>query len=478
MIQNDVRVRFAPSNTGLLHIGVTRTAVFNWLFAKKNNGMFLLRIEDTDKLRSKDEFTQDILDSLKWLGLEYDDVKFQSKHLENHKKTAEKLLKQKNAYRCFCTPEEIDIRRKETQSKRKRFIYDRKCLNLSESEIEENLEKGLPFAIRFFVPEGATEFDDAVYGFTKYDNREIEDFVLLRSDGIPTYQLACVVDDIAMGITHVIRGNDHLSNTPKQIMIYKALDKKEPVFAHVPMILGPDKQKLSKRHGAVSVTEYRKKGYLPEPVVNFLSLLGWSPGTDQEIFPINELIKTFSIERISKKAAVFDERKLEEKFNHTYIVNLSVEKFIEEIENYYELYDEDFYKLIIKNTEYLKKVSGLLKERIKRLPEFKEFGLYFFKDPQEYDTKTRKKRWKENSAELLRKFLIEIEDMDEFNIEELENRMRDFAQRENISAAKIIHPSRLALTGMGIGPSIFDIFVTLGKETSIRRIKKAIDVLG
>jgi glutamyl-tRNA synthetase len=478
-MKNEVRVRFAPSNTGLLHIGVARTAIFNWLFVRKYNGKFLVRVEDTDVERSTEEFTQDIINSLKWLGLDIDEeIVFQSKNLEEHKKRAYKLLEDGCAYRCFCTPDEIDIRRKETEKGGKRYIYDRKCLNLSEEQIKENLGKKMPFALRFYVPEGGTEFEDGVYGLTKYDNSEIEDFVLLRSTGMPTYQLAVVVDDISMNVTHVIRGNDHLSNTPKQIMIYKALGALSPVFAHVPMILGPDKQKLSKRHGSVSVTEYRKKGYLPDPLVNFLAFLGWSPGTEQEIFTIPELIQVFSVERISKKAAIFDERKLEEKFSHTYISNIPVEDFLMEIRQYYEMYDPDFCELITDNEEYLEKVAVLLQGRIKRLNEFKDFGIYFFKDPEEYDEKTAGKRWKEKTGELMTKFLDTLEKVENFSLEGLEDALREFAEKEDLSAAQIIHPSRLALSGMGIGPGIFDIFIVLGKDTSIKRIKKAIDTLG
>ncbi|HEU4649007.1 MAG TPA: glutamate--tRNA ligase, partial [Gemmatimonadales bacterium] len=306
------RVRFAPSPTGYLHVGGARTALFNWLFARKTGGTFVLRIEDTDRERSTEAHTQVILDGLTWLGVTWDEGPyFQGAYGARHKADAERLLAEGKAYRCFCTKEELDRARAEAEAAKTAFRYDGRCARLAPEEIERRLAAGMPYVIRLRMPDEELAWDDAVHGRISFQGRDLDDFVILRSDGTPIYNLAVVSDDIEMRITHVIRGDDHVSNTPKQIALYRAFGRPEPVFAHVPMILGTDGKKLSKRHGATAVGDYRDEGIFPAAMRNFLALLGWSPGGDREILPEDEMIRLFSLEAIQSKPAVFDTQKLE-----------------------------------------------------------------------------------------------------------------------------------------------------------------------
>ena len=314
MTDNSVRprLRFAPSPTGYLHVGGARTALFNWLYAKHYNGDFLLRIEDTDKARSTDESTRAIFEGMEWLGLLWDEeVVYQGANLERHQRDAATILDAGAAYRCFCTPEELDQRRKEAESRKESFKYDRRCDRLPADEIERRVSSGEPFVVRFRIPEGTTEWVDLVHDRIAFPNKDLEDFVILRSNATPIYNLAVVSDDIAMGITIVMRGDDHISNTPKQILLYRALSAELPVFAHLPMIHGMDGKKLSKRHGATAVGDYQHMGLLPGAMLNFLSLLGWSPGGDREVMTLPEMIELFSPDGLQRKAAIFDPKKLE-----------------------------------------------------------------------------------------------------------------------------------------------------------------------
>ncbi len=306
------RVRFAPSPTGYLHVGGARTALFNWLFARKTGGVFILRIEDTDKERSTEAHTQVILDGLTWLGVTWDEGPFfQGQYTARHRSDAERLLTQGKAYRCFCTREELDEQRKAAQGGTDGFRYDRRCCRLGPADVQDRISRGLPYVIRFLMPDEEIAWDDAVHGRISFQGKDLDDLVILRSDGTPIYNLAVVSDDIDMRITHVIRGDDHISNTPKQIALYRALGHPVPVFAHVPMILGKDGKKLSKRHGATAVGDYQDQGILPLAMRNFLALMGWSPGGDREIVPEAEMIQLFSLDGIQKKPAVFDTTKLE-----------------------------------------------------------------------------------------------------------------------------------------------------------------------
>ncbi|MGK2963141.1 MAG: glutamate--tRNA ligase, partial [Gemmatimonadaceae bacterium] len=306
------RLRFAPSPTGYLHVGGARTALFNWLFARRYGGDFLLRIEDTDKARSTDESTRAIFEGLEWLGLEWDEeVVYQGANLERHRADALRMLEQGAAYRCFCTAEELDERRKSAEARKESFKYDRRCDKLPTEEIDRRTTAGEPFVVRFRIPEGTTEWIDLVHERIAFPNKDLDDFVILRSNGTPIYNLAVVSDDIAMGITVVMRGDDHISNTPKQILLYRALGADLPVFAHLPMIHGMDGKKLSKRHGATAVGDYQHQGLLPGAMLNFLALLGWSPGGDREVMTLEEMTSLFSPEGLQRKAAIFDPKKLE-----------------------------------------------------------------------------------------------------------------------------------------------------------------------
>ncbi len=461
-----VVVRFAPSPTGFLHIGGARTALFNYLFAKHHGGKFRLRIEDTDKNRSKQEFTDQILSSMAWLGLEPDgQIIFQSKRTGKYRDAVEKLLKSGKAYRCFCTRDEIKTRRGNDPG----WKYDRKCAALSQNEINEKMNEGKPFVIRLKIPQGIVRFKDLVRGEMKFHPKEFEDFIIVRSDGSPVYQLTVVVDDHDMGITHVIRGDDHLSNTPKQIFLYQALEAPVPEFGHIPLILGPDKKRLSKRHGATSVEEYRRMGFLPEALANFIALLGWNPGDDREIIGIKELIREFSIKRISGNAAVFDYNKALW-LNSRYISAMPDEKLTN---IFVHLYKQKGIKLEI--SERVTRIVNLLRPRVKTTVELWDAGLFFFKQPQNYDEKGVRKHFSaEDTVKILKSDADLIQQCKPFTETELENRLRALAEREGEKAARYIHPLRLALTGSTASPGIFETILLIGRDECVLRIKKAI----
>ena len=466
------RVRFAPSPTGQLHLGGARTALFNWLFAKGNDGKFLLRIEDTDKVRSKQEYTNQICDSLKWLGLEWDEeIVFQSQRLEIYKSAINKLMENEKAYRCFCSKEQIAADRQAAEATGGAYLYPGTCKNLTEEEVKQNLDNGAEFAVRIKIEEGTTSFEDKIYGRIEIDNKELDDFIIARTNGTPVYNLVVVADDNAMEITHVIRGEDHVSNTHKQIIIYNALNYPIPVFAHLPMILGPDKKRLSKRHGATGVQEYREQGYLPEALTNYLALLGWNPGTEQEVFATTELINTFDIGRVQKKSAVFDEKKLQW-VSGQHFQELTSDQILKSI------YTIDPNWRISVNKKYVLSVIDLMKERIKTLREITQNTNYFFDDPEKYDEKAVRKQWKDVSVnELMEKYVNNFENIDNWNKETIEAKLRKVARVENISAGRIIHPTRLALSGISSGPSLFEMMELLGKDICFRRIQRALSEL-
>src|SRR5262245_53769436 len=390
-----VRVRFAPSPTGYLHVGGARTALFNWLFARRLGGTLVLRIEDTDAERSSPEMVEGILDGMRWLGLDWDEGPkvggqyapyFQSERLDRHRAMAARLVAQGSAYYCYCTPEELKAKREQGVEK-----YDRTCRALTADEVAARETAGRARAVRVHVPAGVMRFEDLVHGPITFSGANIEDFVILRSDGQPTYHLSVVSDDVEMKITHVVRGDDHISNTPKQLLLYEAVGAPVPAFAHVPLILGPDKKRLSKRHGATSVMEYARQGYLPEAMVNFLALLGWSPGSgDREIFSREELASLFDLRGISGSSAVFNPEKLEW-FNQQYIVTLAPEELTARIRPLLEaagLWDASF--LTAKHGWFFS-VLELLKPRAKRLEDFVTMGQYFFSDDVAYDEATVEK---------------------------------------------------------------------------------------
>ncbi|MDH7514626.1 MAG: glutamate--tRNA ligase [Bacteroidota bacterium] len=460
--------RFAPSPTGYLHVGGARTAIFNWLYARRTGGRFLLRIEDTDRERSSEEMTREILDGLRWLGLDWDEEPLlQSSRIERHRAEAIRLLREGKAYPCFCSQAELDTRRAASGTAEGDTKYDRTCLRLDDAERRSRIEAGVPYTIRFRVPEGVTEFYDIVHEETSFDNRELEDFVILRSDGTPVYMIAVVVDDHDMGVTHVIRGDDHLPNTPKQILLYHALGYEVPMFGHVPLILGPDKKRLSKRHGATSVGEYQARGYLPSALFNYLALLGWSPGDDRELFTREELVVVFDARRLLKKSSVFDEEKLRW-MNGKHIRMLSDDELLAALRPFIPPRHAEV------PTDYLRAMIPLLRERMELLPDFFERGRIFLEDPESYDEKAVSKYWNDETAAAVRMIAADLADAS-FHAADLEKRIRAFAESSGIGAGKLIHALRLALTGGLSSPGIFETMAVLGKETCLRRIRKALE---
>ena len=475
-----VRVRFAPSPTGSLHLGNMRTAIFNWLFARHTGGEFILRIEDTDKERSTPESVNVILESLRWFGLDWDEGPdiggdygpyYQMQRLDKYKKRVDILIKKNMVYPCFCTPERLAEMRHQMQKQKLPPRYDGKCKNLSKEEIEHLTSQGIKHVLRFRVPTtGITEFKDLIHGEICIDNSILDDFVIVKSNAGPTYNFACVVDDIEMKITHVIRGDDHISNTPKQIAVYKTLGINPPEFAHIPLILGSDKAKLSKRHGAASPLEYRDMGYLPHTLLNFLTLLGWAPGDNREVMSRNEIIGSFSIEKINDRNAVFDSQKLDW-MNGLYIRKMSLEKLV----------DIDLEKLkkakLIKDTNEvdinkISKIVGLIQERLKKFSEIPQLINYFFNEPAYEEKPVNKFLKKDGVSEMLQELCKVIEEVKPFNIETLEGEIRKFIEKKGLKPGDVIHPVRVALTGRAASPPIFDVMDVLGKQTCLKRIKR------
>jgi len=469
------KVRFAPSPTGHLHIGGVRTALFNYLYTRKLKGQFVLRIEDTDVERSTPEMAEEIIRGLAWLGIEWDeDPYYQSQHFDAYKKIATRLLEEKKAYRCFCTPEKIEERRKNSGGEI--FKYDRKCYNLTETGIEQNVERSIPFVIRFFIPDGMTRFKDRVHKEMEINNAELDDYVLLKSDGSPTYHLSVVADDNSMEISDVIRGDDHISNTFKQVLLFRALNLKPPKYTHLPLILGEDKKKLSKRHGETSVLEFKNKGYLPEAIITYLSQLSWLPGDDRQIFPMKELIRRFDMQKLSKNNPVFDYNKL--RFLNSRAIR---QKDPEEI---YNLLNEDKnFAAVFAEFSLEKKIAliELVKPRMKILPEFKEkFYIYLNKEGLDYRESELEKinmNDRKVSREHLDFLLRELESVTVFTGENVEETLRQCSEKSGVKAADLIHPARVALTSETVSPSVFEVFAFLGKEESIKRIKQFIAFL-
>ncbi len=470
-----VKVRFAPSPTGHLHVGGARTALFNWLFARKNGGKFVLRIEDTDVERSSREMSFEILSALKWLGLEWDEGPvYQSKRLRIYQRMAERLVKEGKAYYCYCTRQEIEDRRKKAEEQGKPWKYDRRCLNLSSEEREKFENEGRPKAIRFIVPEGKTEFEDLVLGKISVDNSEIEDFVLLKSDGYPTYHLSVVVDDHLLKISHIIRGADHIANTPKQILLYKAFGWNPPLFAHLPLILGPDRKKLSKRHGETSLLAFKEKGYLSLAMFNFLAQLSWSPGEDKEFYEVEELVERFSLEKVRHSNPVFDFEKLAW-LNARMISLLPVDRIWEELKPF--LKREGILEDLEKRQDWSFRMLALVKERARDLAELAATARRYVRRDFEYREEALKKHWKDGAKEGLERLLQEFEKVESFTAEETEKVLRELADRMGIKAAKLIHPLRVALLGERVSPGIFDVLEILGKEETMARIKRALSEL-
>ncbi len=460
-----VRTRFAPSPTGYLHIGGARTALFNWLFARHNDGKFILRIEDTDQLRSTKESTDAILDAMRWLGLDWDEEPyFQAERVKIHRKMVQKLIDEEKAYYCICTPEELEEKRKKALSEKRKPKYDGTCR-------DKNIGRTEGSVVRFKSPQmGVTIVNDLIKGKVRFNNSELDDLIIERSDGYPTYNFAVVVDDARMEITHVIRGDDHLNNTPRQILLYEALGYRVPEFAHVSMILGADKARLSKRHGATSVMTYKEMGYLPEALVNYLVRLGWSHG-DQEIFSVPELINLFTLENVGKSAAVFNPEKLLW-LNQHYIKESPVEKLAEETRPFFEKL-----QLNVSDIQYAKQVVTDLKTRSKTLAEIADSSAFYFKDEIEYDKKAAEKFLKVELAEHLRTVAKELPLLKDFTKEGIETFLRSLAERRETKLKFIAQPIRVAITGKTVSPGIDEVMITLGKEKVVQRINRALEYI-
>ena len=470
------RLRFAPSPTGYLHVGVARTALLNWLYVKHYGGQFLLRIEDTDRARSTDESTRGIFEGLEWLGLFWDEeVVHQGANLPRHQRDATTLLERGAAYRCFCTQDELEQRRREAEARGDAFKYDRRCDRLPPDDVARRVAAGQPFVLRFRVPEGETSWDDVVHGKITFANREIEDFVILRSDATPIYNLAVVSDDIAMGITLVMRGDDHISNTPKQIMLYRALDAALPEFAHLPMIHGLDGKKLSKRHGATAVDEYRHMGILPQAMVNFLALLGWSPGNDIEVMTVDQMIELFSVEGLSKKAAIFDTKKLEWMNGQhlSFLANDALATLVTPALIAAGLATAN--ELATRRDWYLA-LLDLLKVRARTIDDLVRQAAPYLREHIDYDDEAMAKQWKDRPAtvELLSQTRNSLAVVERWDSGAMEESLRSLAERLGVAAGKIFQPLRVALTGLAASPGIFDVLVILGRERSLSRIDDAL----
>jgi len=467
-VSENIRVRFAPSPTGYLHIGGARTALFNWLFARHNKGTFVLRIEDTDRERSTDEYIEAIIEGMKWLGLDWDEGPVrQTDRFDVYKKYVDKLLEEGKAYYCYCSPEELEANRKEAMKQGRSLKYSGKCRGLQEPV------PGIDPVVRFRMPQqGSTYVDDMVKGHVVFENEQLDDLIIQRSDGTPTYNLTVVVDDVDMAITHVVRGDDHLNNTPRQVQLYEALGYETPKFAHLPMILGSDKARLSKRHGATSVMAYYEMGYLPQALVNYLVRLGWSYG-DQEIFSMEELVQYFSFENVGKAAAVFNPEKLLW-LNQQYIIQSPNETLAEQVIPFLEK-EQVIQAGQQQDMKWLAKAVGTLRERSKTLVEMAQSLRYYIDEDIEYEEKAKNKFLKEESRELLVELKEGLESMSEFTEQDIENLFRSIAERKEVKLGKLAQPARVALTGGTQSPGIFEVLDVMGREKTIRRLERAID---
>ena len=481
-----LRVRFAPSPTGYLHIGGARTALFNWLYARRQNGSFVLRIEDTDTERSSWEMVSGIVDGLRWLGLDWDEGPdvggpyapyFQSQRLDRARALAEQLVTAGRAYYCYCTADLLQQKRQAAEAAAGGWVYDRTCCTLSSADIASREAAATARAVRFKVPSGTTAFTDLVHGPIAFDNAHIEDFVILRSDRQPTYHLSVVADDIDMKITHVVRGDDHISNTPKQVLLYEALGASHPEFAHVPLILGPDKKRLSKRHGATSVMEYQRLGYLPEAMVNFLALLGWSPGDDRELFARDDLIRAFTLEGISGGNAVFNPEKLDW-FNQQHILRLPLDELARRLEPV--LHESGLWTadLLDGRRDWFMRLLVLIRPRVKKLDQFAEEMRPFLQRDVEYDSSAVAKHLtKAEVKDALASLADTLKGVVPFTSAELEPALRTFADARGVKAATLIHATRVAVTGRAVSPGLFDVLELLGPERVTARVRDAINFL-
>jgi len=481
MINETPRVRFAPSPTGYLHVGGLRTALYNYLFAKRNNGTFVLRIEDTDRNRFVEGAVENLIKALKWAGLDFDEGPetggdfgpyMQSQRLNIYKKYADELIEKGEAYYCFCTPERLKAL-KEEQEKQKlpQAKYDKLCLHLSNDEIINKLASGIPKVVRLNVKGNHTiRFDDIIREHVEFDSNNVDDQVLIKSDGYPTYHLANVVDDHLMKITHVIRGEEWLSSTPKHVLLYDAFDWERPIFAHLPLLLNPDRSKLSKRQGDVAVEDYRDKGFLKDALINFVALLGWNAGDDREFYYIDELIKSFSLERVNKAGAVFDLQKLNW-LNSEHLRKKSLSELLADLR--IEIQKSKF-KSQNFSDDYLAQIIEAMKERVSFVKEFIDNCTYFYEAPTQYEQKSIEKNWKPETPEHLNKLKEEFASLNNPKKEDFETALSKISEELNVGKGKLIHPLRLAVSGQSTGPGMFDLLIIIGKDEVVKRIEAAI----
>jgi glutamyl-tRNA synthetase len=481
MINETPRVRFAPSPTGHLHVGGLRTALYNYLFAKRNNGKFILRIEDTDRNRYVEGAVENLIKALNWAGLNYDEGPevggnfgpyLQSERLDIYKKYADELIEKGKAYYCFCTPERLkSLKEEQEKQKLPQAKYDKHCLNLSKEEIANNLAAGIAKVVRLNVEQNNTiKFDDIIREHVEFESNNVDDQVLIKSDGYPTYHLANVVDDHLMKITHVIRGEEWLSSTPKHVLLYDAFGWERPIFAHLPLLLNPDRSKLSKRQGDVAVEDYRDKGYLKYALINFVALLGWNAGDDKEFYYMDELISSFSLERVNKAGAVFDLQKLNwlnavhlrNKTNEELLLLLKDEIQMSKFKN--QTYSDEFLILIIE----------AMKERVSFIKEFIDTCTYFYEVPTEYEQKAVEKNWKPETPNHLIKLKEEFVSLNNPTKEDFEHALAKVSEGLNVGKGKLIHPLRLAVSGQSTGPGMFDLLFILGKDEVVKRIEAAV----
>ncbi len=483
-MNKSVRVRYAPSPTGYPHVGNIRTALFNWLFARHHGGSFIVRIEDTDVTRKVKGAVKGILDGLRWLGLDWDEGPevggkygpyFQSQRLEIYSELAERLISQGDAYYCYCSPQRLKEMRAEQVKRKQPPGYDRLCRDLTQEERAQKETEGITPVIRFKAPLGGqTRFNDLIRGEVVFDNNTIDDFILLKSDGYPTYHLASVIDDHLMEISHVLRAEEWLSSTPRHLLLYRALGFEPPQFAHLPMLLGSDRSKLSKRHGAVSITEYREQGYLPEAMVNFLALLGWSLDDRTEILSREELIQSFSLERISRTAAIFNRDKLNW-MNGVYIRNLTAVQFFEAVQPYLMM-NIPAGEALISSENYVRDILPLIQERARTLAEVAELAQFFFIDQLDYESSllVGKDMSHQSAIQALEAAQQRLSQLEAFDAGSLEGVLRPLAVELGLKTGQLFGTLRVAVTGRTAAPPLFQTMAVLGKERCLRRIEAAL----
>lgn len=480
---NEVRVRFAPSPTGYLHIGGARTALFNWFFARQQQGKLVLRIEDTDMERLKEDSVSQILTSLKWLGIDWDEGPekegacgpyYQSERLELYRREAQRLVAEGKAYYCFCSSEELEQVRESQRRQGEAFRYNGKCRDIELAVAQQRIASGEKAVVRLRIPDrGQVKVVDLVHGEVTFSLDQLDDIVILKSNGMPAYNFACVVDDHAMAISHVIRAEEHLSNTPKQVLLYEALGYETVQFAHAAMILAPDRSKLSKRHGATSVEEFREQGFLAPAIVNYLTLLGWSTGSDQEIFSPADTLKKFQLDKVSKTAAIYDTKKLTW-MNGQYLVSMDLDEVTRETIPFFVRQGLVTQEQATEKYAEIRAVVGVVRDRVKTLVELTEAAEYYFWDVTEYDEKGRRKYFSSpETAILLQKAQERLMTIEDFDAKHTEEAYQKLIGDLGIKAGEIIHPTRLALTGRMVSPGLYDVMALLGKECCLARLKQA-----